>query len=473
MRPPDDARTLRRLWSLRETVALESADDRLMMIAPWGEIDLGRDAARVEPDLRRLALGPVDLDNAEPERRAELAEVLDGVTGAVAHSLEQAGLGQARISVVPIAAVAPFRPAPADPRDVVRLSRLAVIRPSAGNLVVSTPVARHEVVCEGPVLGALLSTIASSVRVASLSGRATDDGPDGDPCLDGATCQDVEDVLGWLITTGVVEVSRADGTFDEDVDPDLVGWTPQELEFEARTRRPGQVGADRLSLQERVRTVESVRERHPGTSVALPPNDRETSRMDQVLAPAYEAPTFTGRVLTTARLGALLSRGLRMRAPDGGRAPGAGTPQRPYLSVGWLSELEIYLALDRAELDTDVYHYDPEGHAVTSLGLPPTTVTDIVAACSSEIGEQEFTPAALLMATSRRAGGVGVPGTVTHATALAQAGALQQILLLVGRESDVAVYPAPLGATEGWQAVIDRVWPAEIPVAVCVLDPAR
>ncbi|MFC5064226.1 hypothetical protein [Actinomycetospora atypica] len=468
-----EVRTLRRLWSLRETVALESGDDRLTMIAPWGEIDLGRRATRVEPDLRRLALGPVDLDNAEPDRRAELAEVLDGVTGAVAHSLEQAGLGQARLSVVPIAAEAPFRPVPADPRSVVRLSRLTVIRPSAGSLVVSAPGARHEVVCEGPVLGALLSKIASSVRVAALSGRATDGGPDGDPCLDGATCQDVEDVLGWLIATGVVQVGREDGTYDEDVDPDLVGWTPLELEFEARTRRPGQVATERLQLRDRVATMGAVREPYPGTSVPLPTVGGRNSRMDQVLAPAYELPTFTGGVLTAARLGALLSRGLRMRAPDDRRAPEVGPPQRPYLSVGRLCELEIYVALDRAELDTDVYHYDPAEHALTSLGLPRPTVTDIVAACSSEIGEQEFAPAAVLLATSRRAGSAGTPGTATHATALVQAGALQQILLLVGRENEVTVYPAPLVATEGWQAVIDRVWPAEVPVAVCALDPAR
>ncbi|MEJ2885785.1 SagB/ThcOx family dehydrogenase [Actinomycetospora aeridis] len=474
MTSPRDERTLRRLWALREDVAVESDDHDLVLLAPWGEISLGARGLRVESQLRRLALGPVDLGNTDPDGMAELADVLAGVSGAVVHSLELPGRQRAGLSAVPIAAVAPFAPAPADPRAIVRLSRFAVIRPWAGRFVVNAPGARHELVCEGPALGAILARLATGRQVSDLSGRSDVESVSGAPCLDGATAQDVEDVIGWLIAIGVVVVARPDGCYDEDLDPGLSTWSAHELEFEARTRRPGGPVEERFRLREGSRAGPVTRAPYAGPVRALPRGPQAEGPLDTVLAPHYEAPAFTGAPLPAERLGALLHRAARLRAhrPPSVRedSPGVETTQRPYLSTAWLYELEIYLALDRADLPRGVYHYDPEGHALRAVA-PAPAVTDVVRACLAQIGAQPSSPAAVVLVTCRRERSAWALGSLTHATGIAHAGALQQVLHLVGRDTGVATHPVPLGAAEGWQTLLDALWPGEVPVGVCVLDP--
>ena len=466
-------RTLRRLWALREDVAVESDDDGVVLLAPWGEIPLGARGLRVESQLRRLALGPVDLGNTDPEGLAELAHVLGDVSGAVVHSLELAGRDRAALTAVPIAPRAPFDPEPAGPLDVVRLSRLAVIRPWAGSLVVSAPGATHELVCEGPTLGAMIARLATGRQVSDLSGRSAVEDVDGEPCLDGATPQDVEDVVGWLVAAGVVSVRRGDGSYDEDREPQLSEWSSHELEFESRTRRPGQAVEERFRLRDGVRPGSVVRAPLDGPARPLPRGAAGSGPLDAVLAPGYEEPAFTGKVLREGPLGDVLFRAARLRSrrEPSVRAASLGveSTQRPYLSTAWLYELEIYLALDRTDLPRGLYHYDPAAHALRAAG-PASEVREIVRACTAQVGAQPATPGAVMRFRFRRASRAWALGSLTHATALGHAGALQQILYLVGRDAGVATHPVPLGAAEGWHGLVDRLWPAEVPVGVAVLD---
>lgn len=466
-------RTLRRLWALREDVAVESDGDGLLLLAPWGEIALGARGLRVEPQLRRLALGPVDLDNTDPEGMAELAGVLDEVSGAVVHSLELAGRERSGLSAVPIAARAPFHPQPAGSFDVVRLSRLAVIRPWAGRLIVSAPPSRRELVCEGPALGGLLARLATGRQVSDLSGRSAVEDVEGEPCLAGATAADVEEIVGWLVAADVVAVRRPDGRYDEDLDPDLSGWSAHELEFESRTRRPGQAVEERFRLREGAGSAPVRRAAFPGPPRALPGSDGRSHPSDAVLTPGDEAAAFTGRELTAERLGDLLARAAGIRSHRGpserAASPGVRSTRSPYLGTAWSCELEIYVALDRSDLPRGVYHYDPEHHALTPVG-PAEDVREIVRSGVAQVGPQPTTPGAVMLVTCRRERSAWALGSLTHATALAHAGALQQVLHLVGRDVAVAAHPVPLGAAEGWQGLVDRLWPAEAPVGVAVLD---
>ncbi|MDI2128407.1 NADH oxidase [Yinghuangia seranimata] len=113
-----------RLWSLAESVRIGRARDGALLLAgPWGVDRVERPSAPVRELLRRMALGPVRLENVglDAAETSAVLPVLDRLSHLVVHTLGVDDLGGPLLSALPRAPHAPFVPSGLPPAQVVRL----------------------------------------------------------------------------------------------------------------------------------------------------------------------------------------------------------------------------------------------------------------------------------------------------------------------------------------------------------------
>ena len=167
-------------------------------------------------------MGECGSDRAEWE---ELHRVLERLDPLIIRSLRQES-GQPLISVVPLTIRSRFRPAPLTADVPVRLSSYAQLRTDGRECIIESPLALHRVVLHRAESVRLIAPLISPVTPAVYRAVAHAH-PSSPPCLS------ISPAAGMV----VVAESAAGSTpiFAEDSDPRLIGLSPLDMMFHARS----------------------------------------------------------------------------------------------------------------------------------------------------------------------------------------------------------------------------------------------
>jgi SagB-type dehydrogenase family enzyme len=461
------------LWSFREDVAIESAEDGLNILTRWAEVRVERPPAAIVDSLRRMTLGPVALTNVTDLDWADLYDVFRQVPGCVVRSLGLRNSASPLLSATPVTREARFELPKLDGLRAIRLSRFAFLRDHAGELVLESPLSHHRVVLHRPlaswVVGALgrTTTIADVARAVNIA----------EPL--------VTEIVAYLVAAGMVipaeNASNVTTTprFAEDTDPALVTWAPHDLLFHSRSRlgrHDEPVGA-RFAGAERVPPLPAVKPLPAGTRFPLfrpdltAPAAREMS-LSQAIEQRRSVRDFAEEGPSADQLGELLYRSARVRSLT--QAVGAGlepytVSERPYPSAGSLYELDLYLTVDRSEgLPRGIYHYDPDGHALTLVNERAEHVDELLDNAMVMIGARRRPPALITM-TARMGRLSWVYDSIAYATTLKHVGVLQQTLYLVATVLGLAPCALATGDDEVATAAFGLDYPAEVSVGEFVV----
>jgi SagB-type dehydrogenase family enzyme len=353
------------LWSLREDVTVESGPDEesLLLRGRWGDVSVRQPSRMVREALNRMGLGPVSLRNVIGDcdsGRAEwedLHRVLERLDPLIIRSLRQES-GQPIISVVPLTIRSRFRPVPLAPDIPVRLSSYAQLRTDGREFIVESPLALHRVVLHRAESVRLIAPLISPVTPAVYRAVAH-----AHPF--------VAAVLEYLVAAGMVVVaeSAAGGTpvFAEDSDPRLIGFSPLDMMFQARStldRHDHEFGV--IFPGDGAASAKPASRAPIGQGVPLHrPRWADLYVIDSPLTAVIEGRRSQSRrgrdAITAVQVGELLYRTARARSLRAG-APGdyAGAG-----GSGSAFDLELYLTVwNCAGLEPGVYHYDPSAHAL-------------------------------------------------------------------------------------------------------------
>src|SRR5579859_5581021 len=384
----------RELWSLREDVSLEGdpVHGPVRLRSRWGDVTLQRSSPLVHDTLYRMGLGPVSLENAtrpaavQAELRAQLTElhhVLDRLQPLIVRSLARES-GQPLLSVVPLTTRSRFHPVPLAGGARLRLSAYACLRADGREFTIESPLSLHRVVLHRAAAMRLIAPLASPVTAAAFTAALSPAEPAAAKALE------------YLAAAGMVVVSQ-EPDFAEDMDAAIVGWSPVEMMFHARStlgRHDRDFGVTYPAGT--TRPAEPVVK--PPASVQIPlhrPRWEDLRRSDPPVVVAMErrrpARSYAGPPVTAAQLGELLYRTARVRslitaAPGGQDPPDAaagGTPysNRPYPSGGACYELELYLTVSSClGLTSGVYHYDPLGHVLEPVSGDHSAASELLTA---------------------------------------------------------------------------------------------
>ncbi len=266
----------------------------------------------------------------------------------------------------PISAWFDLVPAQLEEQRTYVLSRFAYQRRDGRHIVLESPRSHGKLHVEDPRAAALLHALARPATVGALAATAP-----------GVAFEDVEAFLGLLASAGFVVHAGIAGISDEESGPELAPWSFHDLLFHGRSRigRSAEPNGKTFPFRDRLPPLPALR---PTFGDDAPINLRRPD-MDAVVA---SDPPFS-RVLESRRsvrvqgdapisvekLGEFLYRSARVRSRTGPTPiPEVGyeISNRPYPSGGACYDLEIYLAVDRCRgLDSGLYHYDPEGHALS------------------------------------------------------------------------------------------------------------
>jgi SagB-type dehydrogenase family enzyme len=411
------------LLSLHECVSVESGpgEESLQVRGRWGDVTLRQPSPAVRQALNRMGLGPVSLQNVIGECDSdqagweELQRVLERLDPLIIRSLRQER-GEPLISVVPLTIRSRFRPAPLAADIPVRLSTYAQLRTDGRKCSIESPLALHRVVLHRAESVRLIAPLISPVTPAVYRAVAH-----AHPV--------VSAVLEYLVAAGMVVVaeSAAGSTpvFAEDSDPRLIGWSPADMMFHARStlgRHDHDFGA--IFPADDAASAKPASRARVGPGVPLhTPRWADLYVIDPPLTAVMDGrrpqPRHGRDPVTAVQVGELLYRAARTMSL-GATAPG-----------GAAFEFELYLTVrDCVGLERGVYLYDPFAH---SLGPVDT----------DHIAWQE-----LLMSARMAAGGDDPPQVLITITArfrqlswrlegpayrlmLMSAGALMQSLYLV------------------------------------------
>lgn len=321
-------------------------------------------------------------------------------------------------------------------REPVGISRFAVMRVEAGDLVVEHPGEHVVLTCPDERVRALLMRL---VGASEPAGGA-------DTGLDTA---DVGVIVAALVEAGIGVPPAAPGGLSEAEDPRLRPWAWHDVAAHFRSRR----GRHRFPAHATYHLAgqqppEPALKPPMGTRVIdLPLHDIEVLRAtDMTLTEAVEQ-RFAGRdhderPLDLGQLGELLFRSARVRwhAAATDEALYEET-SRPYPSGGATYDLELYLAVDRCEgLEPGLYHYDPDRHALEHLDrLTPAVERMLVDATGATGGQVR--PQVLLTVASRFARISWKYEGMAYATTLRNVGAFYQTLWLVATAMGIACCP--------------------------------
>ncbi|GAA1272084.1 SagB/ThcOx family dehydrogenase [Kitasatospora nipponensis] len=426
------------LWSLREDTLLEEQEDGSMLLrSRWGDLRLPQPGPVLGEALRRMRLGPVQLDNVpgtgELAARVRLLAALRHLGGLVVRSVGAPDGDHPLLSVVPTTAGARLNPQPLPPDRLLRLSRFAALRSTGQGGLLESPTSAFQAVFRRPEAGWLIASLGRPTAPAAALERL--------PIGRAAGIA----VLSHLVATGMVEVAERAGppheaVFTEDLDPVLTPWSHHDLLFHWSSR-PGwqdrQFGATyplvgRQDPQPALKPVPS------GTRIALPrpagdaPHGWDTP-LGEVLERRHSVRRHGEQGLSLERLGELLHQALRVRAlggpPDERRKQQISA--RPYPSGGACYELEFYLTVGRCTgLAPGVYYYDPLGHALVLLECPPPLRAALLADAQAGTG-MDSAPDVLLTMTARFARVSWKYSGLAYALTLKHVGVVQQTLYLL------------------------------------------
>ncbi|MEV0678935.1 SagB family peptide dehydrogenase [Actinosynnema sp. NPDC050436] len=475
----DGVLSLVRLWSFQEDVLLELDSERgtAVAVSDRGETGVAVDRA-VGEALRRMVLGPVSPDNVlrprhlggEPEW-ALFASVLDRLCDVVVHSAAGQD-GRPLLSAAPVGARARFVLPLLQPRDRVRLSRFAVLRPCGGELLVESPLAPYRVRLHRHLAVRVATALSAATTVVDLATALR------------VTRPVVTDLVAYLVAAGVVLRGDRDPPagrtgFAEDHDPVLARWTGHDLHFHTATRHgrgDGPSGAV-YPLAGRTPPPPALRPPRPGRAVPLPrPDLAARAATDPPLVAVVEAERGAGppgvRAPSCAELGELLYRTARVRRTT--RALVDGVPahevgDRPHVDWLGLYELELYLCVDRCDgLARGLYHYDPAGHALTALDADDEGLGELLDGTRVAVGADDRPPV-LITVTLRTDRSSWVYRDTGYAMALTHVGALQQLLHLTARAMGLGPLVPPFGPGDVADRVLGLDWRAETAVGECAV----
>jgi len=147
---------------------------------------------------------------------------------------------------------------------------------------------------------------------------------------------------------------------------------------------------------------------------------------------------------------------------------------RPYPSAGSLYELDLYLTFDPcAGLRRGIYHYDPQGHALTLINENPAHTDEMLDNAMVLTGSRRRPPTLITM-TARMGRLSWVYDGISYTTTLKHVGVLQQTLYLVATMLGLAPCALAIGDSEVATAAFELDWPAEVSVGEFVVGlPAR
>jgi SagB-type dehydrogenase family enzyme len=298
-----------------------------------------------------------------------------------------------------------------DPARPVAVSRFALLRADAGELLLESPRAAAQVVLHDPALAAVVASLAAAAAPQDVPAPAA---------------------LLQLLADAAVVVHPDDEAGDDALAP----WTFHELLFHARTRFGRNVGGygGTYRLQGRQEPLPAVKP-VAGVAVPLPVPDLDARQADDVpLAAAMERRRSVrahddARPIDAALLGELLYRCARTRATfSDGRQELAS---RPYPAGGSTYELEVYPLVRLCDgVDPGLYRYDGGGHAL-ELVSPPTPATRSLLEFARVTSVMDAPPQVTLLLASRVGRVAWKYESMAYALTLKQVGVLQQSLYLV------------------------------------------
>ena len=464
------------LWSFREDVAIESTEDGLNVLSRWGEVRVDRPTPALADSLHRMTLGPVALTNVTDLDWADLCAVFRQVPGCVVRSLGLRNSATPLLSATPVTQQARFDLPKLTPATPIRLSRFAFLRDGvndrAGELMLESPLSHHRVVLHRPLASWVVGALGRPTTTAAIA-RAVN-----------LTESLVTEVIAYLAAAGMVVCGDDTGRFAEDTDPALVTWAPHDLLFHSRSRlgrHDDPVGAG-FSGADRVPPLPAVKAPPAGRRFPLyrpdlaAPASREIS-LAEAIERRVSVREFAEEGPSAEQLGELLYRSARVRSLTG--AVGAGlvpytVSERPYPSAGSLYELDLYLTVDRcAGLPRGIYHYDPDGHALTLVNSRAEHADELLDNAMVLIGGRKRPPALITM-TARMGRLSWVYDSIAYATTLKHVGVLQQTLYLVATVLGLAPCALATGDDELATAAFGLDYPAEVSVGEFVVGlPAK
>lgn len=456
-----------RLWSLREDVLVEGGpdDDQLVVVTQWGDLPVDNPGPLLRESLRRMALGPVRLENvlvghtnststgagdvspADPEYR-DIVAVLDRLGCVVVHSLAATDRATPLLSAVPVSRHATFSPIALEDNQPVRLSRFAAMRAIDDATVMESPLSRHRVVLHQPEMTRLVGSLAKATSIDELT--RTLDIPD-------EVVSGIVAYLGaaWMVVSGTYDPDRGVLRFAEDEDPWLTAWSHHDLQFHVQSQfgwRDGSASTDRRPLPV------AARPRPSGPRFPLP---RQT-------ATAGTAGLTEGRPppdrLAVAQLGELLFRVVGDRAAaSSARRSRRSVRDWPSALVGRTHEFELYVTVTRCPgLAPGIYHYDPIGHALTLLNTSAADLAELLD--NTRAAGLRHRPLALISITLRIAPLSWAYEGIAYSTALRHVGVLQQALRSVAAEMGLSSWVLAAGDVEVSDRALGLDWPAEVSV---------
>lgn len=456
------------LWSFRDDVAVEAAEDgSLTVLTRWGDVHVERPVPAIEDIVTRMTFGPVALTNVADLDLGELHDLLSRLPGGIVRSLGLRESATPLLSVTPISPHARFDLPKLDHHTPIRLTTFASVREQGGELVLESPLSHHRVVLHRPlaswVVGSLVrptssATVARGINIAQPL---------------------VNEIVSYLAAADLVVFGKEGGAdqpakFAEDDDPALLAWSPYDLLFHSRSRlgrhdRP--VGAA-FSHADKLPPLPAVKPVPAGPSYPLHRPDltapaAHKMSLTDALESRHSVREFAEEGPSAQQLGELLYRSARVREQS--EITGAGNVRytvssRPYPSAGSLYELELYLTVDRAEgLPRGIYHYDPEGHALTLINERPDDVDELLDSAMVQTGAGRRPPTLITMAA--RIGRLSwVYDSISYATTLKHVGVLQQTLYLVATSLGLAPCALAMGDAEVATNAFGLDWPAEVSV---------
>ena len=318
------------------------------------------------------------------------------------------------------------------PAGAVRLSRFALVRRDGVRLVLESPLGHARV-----ELAATAAATAVGLLAASTTARSLAEGL-------GWTADEASAFLRLLASAGALAALDAAGGAAEDQHPALMQWEFHDLYFHSRSR----IGrhANPFGGTFTAPPLSAVKPPMGDRRIELPKPDLDClMREDVPFAKVVEARRSVrdqgADPLTLAQLGEFFFRSARLTSvwsTDHGEVS-----KRVYPAGGALYETEIYVVVDRvAGLESGLYHYDPQGHALERIG----TRTPAVQALLDQAfytADQRSRPQVLLVLTARFQRMQWKYRSMVYAAVLKHVGVLYQQMYLAATVMGLA--PCALG----------------------------
>lgn len=441
---------VRALWSLREDTHVETEPDATVLHTRWDDVRISGAEPAAHELLRRMALGPVSLENlAQGEdsglRRARLMLLLDRIRSVVVRSLALQDADQPLLSAIPIAPAAGFRPVRLSGDQPLRLSRFASLAPGADGMVLESALSLYRLVFSRP----------EALWVVSALGRRTT--PDAVAAVVPLPPQVVREVLLLLVGTGMAVLGESEdghARFSEDEDRALTGWTGRELLQHTRSRlgRHDDDFGTTYRFVDRFGPEPALKPLPQGTRVPLErpgPEAPADPPLSQVLAGRRSVRRHGERPIDLAQLGHFLDRVARIRSLSAEQGADGDptyyqTTRRPYPTGGAAYELEFYLTVSRcAGLSAGVYYYDPSGHQLVLVREADRDTEELLLGAQLASGTDQ-PPQVLITLTSRFQRLSWKYSAMWYSLTLKHVGVVLQTMYLVATALGLA--PCALGA---------------------------